>query len=114
MPSPSCPEPGPTVNAQDEAGRTPLHEAARGNPNPAVARALLDSGADINAGDSRGWTPLHLAARFGTAVEVVEALLAAAALDPERTNDEGASVWDYIAGNPNLQDRIDYLRSVMR
>ena len=54
------------VNAENDAGWTPLHEAAYYNSNPAVTEALLAAGADVNAEDNDGWTPLYMAANIGT------------------------------------------------
>ena len=48
------------VNARDENGRTPLHEAAiMGHKD--IARLLIDSGATVDAGDIDGLMPLELA-----------------------------------------------------
>ena len=52
---------GADVNAKNQRGQTPLHEAAMiGRAD--VAELLVDNGADINAEDNAGWTPLHAAA----------------------------------------------------
>ena len=48
------------VNARDDAGCTPLHDAAE-NGREAVARALLAAGADTKAEDCHGQTPLSYA-----------------------------------------------------
>jgi ankyrin repeat protein len=48
------------VNAQDQAGNTPLHHAA-GFGSPATVRLLLEKGADVNARNKRASTPLHWA-----------------------------------------------------
>jgi ankyrin repeat protein len=52
------------VNAQDEYGKTPLHQAAR-NGQQAVTTLLLEKGAEVNAQDKDGATPLHQAANNG-------------------------------------------------
>lgn len=44
---------GTDVNAQDEEGNTPLHNAR----NAKVAKALIDAGADVNALNDSGNTP---------------------------------------------------------
>jgi ankyrin repeat protein len=45
---------GADIDAKDNNGRTPLHEAAAD-----VARLLIKLGADIEAKDNNGWKPLH-------------------------------------------------------
>ncbi|MYI06752.1 MAG: hypothetical protein F4059_05405, partial [Gemmatimonadetes bacterium] len=85
---------GADVNAQDDAGRTPLHRAVanpgriRGWLLPVVISALLDAGADPNAQDSEGSTPLHLAAGRADASPLVSLLIEAGA-DPNGHNNAG-------------------------
>lgn len=55
---------GADPNVRDAAGRTPLHHAARIDPEN-VQRLLL-AGADANARDAGGCAPLHFAASVGT------------------------------------------------
>ena len=50
------------LTTKNDAGWTPLHEAARKDA-VATAKMLLENGADVNAQDDKGWTPLHWAAR---------------------------------------------------
>ena len=66
---------GADTTAKDNAGRTPLHQAAVSG-SEAVVRALLTAGADTNAIDRQGCTPLRLAAEHGCEA-VARALLAA-------------------------------------
>ena len=54
------------------------------------------AGADLNAADGAGATPLHLAARAGQA-KVVLSLLRAGA-DPSRTDADGRTARDAVAG----------------
>jgi ankyrin repeat protein len=59
-------ERGVDVNAQDNRGRTPLHNATvRGRVG--IVSLLLESGADMfsNWQDNDGWSPLHVAAFEG-------------------------------------------------
>ena len=58
----SCLEAGADVNAVDDDGATPLHEAARGTRDSVVIAILVQAGAAIDARDRRGQTPLHRAA----------------------------------------------------
>ena len=62
------------VNAKDEFGCTPLHDAARMRMIGTVG-ALLEHGADINAQDNNGNTPLFTAIRRGGTFETIEILL---------------------------------------
>jgi ankyrin repeat protein len=77
------------VNAKDNEGCTPLHNAVCGavshydaishfshfGGKKEVVEILLTRGANINAGDKeRDWTPLHHAASIGSG-EMVELLL---------------------------------------
>lgn len=55
---------GVPVNARDNGGFTPLHEAVVLYDNPSKLRVLVDYGADVNAASNSGITPLHQAARF--------------------------------------------------
>ena len=56
----SCLAAGARVNERDGAGRTPLHDVARFNDNPAVTWILLDAGAQVDARDGDGATPCTL------------------------------------------------------
>jgi len=79
------------VNARRNGGRTPLHEAAQSNSNPAVLATLLDAGADVNAwgvdwstigGMSMEWerrSILHAAAQWNGSSEIVSLLVEAGA-----------------------------------
>jgi ankyrin repeat protein len=54
---------GADVNARDERGGTPLHEATArdDNPDPEIVMALLDAGADGTAVNEDRQTPFDLA-----------------------------------------------------
>ena len=51
---------GSDVNARDNGGRTPLHNAATGLCSPNIAAELINQGAPVNAVDYAGNTPLHI------------------------------------------------------
>ncbi len=73
---------GANINARDEAGFTPLHDAALAG-NASVVRSLLERGADINAGDrDSGATALYMAATMGR--EDVVMLLLEKGADPRK------------------------------
>jgi cytohesin len=66
---------GMDVNAKDEDGFTPLHQAALGG-HKKIAELLIAKGADVNAKTKKaGQTPLHSSAFFGHKT-VVELLIA--------------------------------------
>jgi len=49
---------GADVNAKDNDGSTPLHNAAK---HDEVVELLIAAGADVNAKNTLGWTPLDRA-----------------------------------------------------
>ena len=111
---------GVDVNARDQYGETPLHEAARysgwresgrgavADLCTAVVEALLAAGADVHARSNGGSTPLHAAADSTQNPAVVEVLLSAGA-DPDARNEGGNAPWEYTFGvllGPDLRKRI--------
>lgn len=84
---------GADVNAQDDEGATPLHQAASGDwGNQTAIRVLLELGAAADPVDQHGDTPLMLAASKGE-TECLLLLLQAGA-DPERKSSDGTSALD--------------------
>ena len=69
------------IGIMDADARTPLHFAAAGNSDPAVARVLLDRGASATALDAQGRFPLHYAA-LGSENRAVAELLIERGADP--------------------------------
>ena len=78
-------EKGAEVNAKDNIGETPLHEAASVNAAD-VAKVLINEAADINAKDKNGKTPLHEAASVNAA-DVAKVLINEAADVNAKDND---------------------------
>ena len=72
----------PPTDSRIGDGRTPLHCAAFGNPNPDVIAALIEGGANPSARTTVGWTPLHAAVLANPSAGVVAALLEGGA-DPD-------------------------------
>ncbi len=65
---------GAEMDARDEYGRTPLHEAAH-RAAPDTVQAFLNAGADRNVRNHYGYTPLRWAAAYSKQPEVVHMLL---------------------------------------
>jgi ankyrin repeat protein len=64
---------GVNIDAKDNYGNTPLHEAARqGNIN--IIMSLVAKGAEINAINNYGDTPLHWSAERGL-TDIVDFLI---------------------------------------
>ena len=76
-----CLAAGADPNARNEAGDTPLFEAATSAADPAPLRALIDAGADVDARDEDGDAPIHRAAGRNSNPDVIAVLLQAGA-DP--------------------------------
>ena len=92
-------------------GRTPLHCAAFGNPNPSVIAALLRGGANPNAKTTTGWTPLHAAVYANPNPDVIAALLKGGADANARIN-ESWTFGDSFPYSPSVLDsdrQTDYL-----
>jgi len=66
---------GVSVNEKGNMNNTPLHFAARSNPNVAVIQYLVAQRAEIGAGNDVGDTPLHLAARNNPSEAVLQFLV---------------------------------------
>ncbi|MCY4488482.1 MAG: ankyrin repeat domain-containing protein [Deltaproteobacteria bacterium] len=116
-----CLQAGADVNARDQFGRTPLHNAADEIEAPAVITTLLNAGADVNAsalwtppGEStitfnRG-TPLHIAAGDNQNPEVIRALLRAGA-DLNARNGLGETPLHEAAGD---NQNPEVIRALLR
>lgn len=76
-------EHGADVNAQDQAGLTPLHVAAYYNQpyqnQLKICGILVEAGADVNAKSFDGMSPLHETARRSVLVDVSQWLIEAGA-----------------------------------
>ena len=97
------------VNARDNFGRTPLHEAVRieNSYNALVLRALIDEGkADVNLRDLDGKTALHLAVARPMTI-LVEILIDARA-NPSIPDNAGKNVL-HQAAFCHHRDAIFYL-----
>ena len=86
----------PSHDARIGDGRTPLHCAAFGNPNPDVIVALIEGGANPNAATTTGWTPLHAAVYANPNRDVVEALFAGGA----KANSQLKDSWTWREVSP--------------
>ncbi|MFN4074229.1 MAG: ankyrin repeat domain-containing protein, partial [Thermus sp.] len=100
---------GSDVNARNEKGFTPLHDAARTNPDPEVISTLVELGADVNARGEKGITPLHLAAFHSSNPDIVLTLLELGA-DHQSWDLDGKTPWDLIQRNEKLKNTPAYWR----
>ena len=91
---------GADLNARGERGNTPLHEAARHNPEPSVVAALIKAGADPNVRNEHGDTPLHSAAWRNPEPSVVGALIKAGADVDARAEDGKTPLHAAAENNP--------------
>lgn len=73
------------INALNDAGLTPLHQAVL-EDNVEAVRLLLEHGAEVNKVDTDTWTPLHAACAEGHA-EIVRLLLWKGAKKEVKTTD---------------------------
>ncbi len=89
-------ENGAHVNAVDQDGDTPLHDAACNGHEDAVDALLAKDGVNVNAADTDGNTPLHVAVRLGH-VGVVNALLAKNGVDVNAADSDGNTPLHYAA-----------------
>lgn len=87
---------GPSVNAPECAGNTPLL-VATSNANLEMIRMLIQHGSDVNAKGSDGRTPLEQAAADGR-IDVVQMLLEAGA-DISAKDNEGWTPLERAAAN---------------
>lgn len=78
---------GANPRSRDESGRTPLHDAARNNEDPAIVRMLVEAGADPNARDADGRIPLHDSGLNEN--PLVAARLVMAGADPNARDENG-------------------------
>ena len=99
-------------SSNDTYKRTPLMSACeRDSPaSPAMAKALLDSGASLHARDDRGWSPIHYAAAFG-GVSLLEFLVQRGASLNEITDNSSkqCSVLHIACRHSKKPQVIDYL-----
>ena len=87
------------ANITDPGHTSPLHLAARSNPNPAIIETLVALGADLELRGRNGRTALHMAGRSNG--HAFLALLALGA-DDTAVDDEGLTPWDYAKDNEAL------------
>lgn len=91
---------GISPNTTTHKGRTPLHELAAKNSDPAVFDYFIAKGVDINQQDVKGNSPLMIAAKTNT-LEVVRFLKGKNA-EINRVNLEGKSALTYAIANKNV------------
>lgn len=99
---------GADVNAAQNAGWSPLHQACSLRRDK-VVEVLLRLGADPNLQDNTGMTPLHFAVgkwRQPKKVKRIIELLMAAGADPAIVDKNGASPLDLVGQQPGYKDLL--------
>jgi ankyrin repeat protein len=91
------------VNAKNEKGFTPLHDAAQRNSNVDVLEYLVAEGAEINATTNDGSTPLHCAALSNSNVKMLECLIALGADVNAKDIDGGMPLHSAASQNPSIE-----------
>jgi len=106
-------EHGVVMEARDNIGCTPLHDACdRGRTD--TARLLLERGADAAAKDNDNWTPLHRACAEGH-IDIAR-LLIEAGVDVNVEDNNGITPLDLVLAlnlkpdNPAREEIIDLFR----
>ncbi|MYJ94635.1 MAG: hypothetical protein F4053_03295 [Proteobacteria bacterium] len=98
----ACLQAGEFHSARNAAGKTPLHNVAWTNPDPAVLAVLLDAGADLHVRDNEhDRTPLHYAALGNDNPEVILALVNAGADLHARNKYGGTPLHEAALGTSN-------------
>lgn len=95
---------GADVSAQDNAGYTALHFAARDN-EVAIAERLLAAGAPVDAADEHGISPLGRATYDRRGFREMIELLIRHGAEPGRPNKHGISPRDLAKTAPNPEVR---------
>lgn len=97
------------INEPNKALKTPLMFASQINPNVAITKLLIDSGADLNAKNENEWTALMYAARYNENPLVFKDLLIRGAT--AKANSAGLTILMLAACNPNPGVLFEVLQS---
>jgi hypothetical protein len=84
--------------AEEDSGRTLLHQAVEDNNTTMVELLLRHGRADVSIADTHGRTPLHLCERSD-----VLTLLVSYGADLSRVDNDGRTVWHYAAANNDIE-----------
>ena len=81
---------------------TPLHLAARFNPDPSVVGALLDAGADVHAKVRPGAWPARLVGNVSEQEKIWRSFASLSEVDPDSSDEGGATPLHWSArANPS-------------
>ncbi|MCL2347882.1 MAG: ankyrin repeat domain-containing protein [Planctomycetaceae bacterium] len=107
---------GVNINARSATygyNYTILHTAIHYNPNPDVAKYLIEKGADVNAIDSRNCSPLYITILRDKPddVEIIKSLVSHGANVKFQGGNSGQSLLDF-AREMNRPKVVEYLKSL--